>query len=504
MRRLAPKSAIAYLEINDLASVFDALTDNPTFRENSSRQADFSSLENVQAAMIITGFETSEKQISEENSILNFKPKFAAIADTHAWKPTAVSLAENQIGNFVKEVYGDDLKLEKSEKRDARFFVWTSRDGRKLFAAVSRSIIYFGNDEKLLDDCLAVERGEAENLLKNENLTPALESINLENLLAFGYVSPEGIKQFAEIAGVSAAVKAAENDEGKSFIARILPKILQNTTKEIVWTARKTENKIEDNFFVFFNYEIISVMKETLNLSTQNLTDGDKFLPYDTFGVTKYNLQNPLNAWRGLLFVAAKNTDSLSAKFLIQFSGSLLEPYGISNAEMFLSAIDSEISTIQFDDVGENSAAIVAVKDLEKIKRSITEINFKSAPEKQKNAEIWKSEDGEIAAAFTENKLILGKTESVLKCLQAKQSGQNFTQNQNYRKFSEDKFTAVTFAKDSDSAEKIISLLGKTTADNQKIFTERITKTRLTDKGIQRKSLSDFGFIGTILEQIKE
>ena len=503
MRSLAPKNAIVYLEINDLTSVFAALTDNPTFQENSDGKTDFSFLENVQAAVIITGFETSEKQISEENSILNFKPKFAAIVDTHAWKPTAVSIAENQIGNFVKKTYGNDAKLEKSEKRDAKFFVWTSSDGRKLFSAVSHSVIYFGNDEALLDDCLAVERGESENLLKNENLMKAREQANFENRLAFGYVSPEGIKQFAGIAGVSAAVKAAENDEDKSFIASILPKVLQNTTKEIVWTARKTENKIEDNFYVSMNDETISVLKESLK-SSQNSTDATAFIPSDIFGATKYNLQNPLIAWRSLLLVTAKNTDSLSAKLLIQFSDSLLKPYYISNAEMFLSTVDSEISTIQFDSEGDNSAVIVAIKDSEKIKKSIAEINFKYAPEKQENAEIWKSEDGEIAAAFAGNKLILGNAEGVLKCLQAKQSGQNFTRNQNYTKFSKEKSTAVTFAKDSDSARIIISLLGKTKANKQKIFTEYITETRFTDKGIERKSLSDFGFIGTILGQLKE
>ncbi|MCA1638985.1 MAG: hypothetical protein LC768_11755, partial [Acidobacteria bacterium] len=336
MRSLAPRNAIAYLEINDLSVALNALTDTKVFQENSINKPDFSALENVQAAVAITGFETLEKQITDENSVINFKPKFVAIADTHAWKPTAVSIVENQIGKFVKGNYGDDVKLEKSEKRDAKFFVWTSREGSKLFAAVSNSLIYVGNDEVLLDECLAVNRGEKESLLENENLTQARGNVYGENLLAYGYVLPEGIKQFADIVGVSVALKASESDEGKGLIAQVLPKILQNTTKEIVWTARKAENKIEDDFFVSLNDDAASIFKETLKPSAQDSIDAAEFLPSDVFGATNYNLQNPLIAWRSLLLVTAKNTDAFSGKSLIQFSDSLLEPYGISKAEMFL------------------------------------------------------------------------------------------------------------------------------------------------------------------------
>lgn len=504
MRSLAPRDAIAYLEINDLSVMLNTLTDTKVFQENSTNKPDFSTFENVQAAVVITGFETSEKQINEENSVLNFKPKFVAIADSHAWKTTAVSIVENQIGKFAKESYGEDVKLEKSEKRDAKFFVWTNREESKFFAAVSHSVIYVGNDEALLDKCLAVERGEAESLLKNENLAQASERANAENLLAFGYVSPESIKQFADIAGVSVALKSTESDESKSLIAQVLPNILKNTTKELVWTARKAENKIEDNFFVSLNDEAVSIFQETLKTSAQTSTDTAEFLPSDVYSATNYNLQNPLVAWRSLLLVTAKNTDALSGKFLIQFSDSLLEPYGISNAEMFLSAIDSEIFTAQFDAEGANSIAIVTVKDVGKVKKSMAEINFKSPPEKQENAEIWKSEDKELSAAFVESKLILGSSESVLKCLHAKPSGQNFTKNQNYQKFGFSKSTALTFGRDSYSVEKIIALLGNAKEKNQKISTDYITETRFTGKGIERKTISDFGFLGTILEQLGE
>ena len=504
LRTLAPAETLVYLETNDLAKTLNSLTENKAFQELSEDKPNFSAFENVQVAVVATGFEASEQKVTSENSILNFKPRFAVIADTHAWRPTAVSIAENQIGKFAKDSYGDNVKLEKSEKADAKLFVWTSSDGRKIFAAVSRSVIYVGNDESLLDKCLAVKRGEAESLLKNENLARARESATGENRIAFGYISPGGVAQIANLAGVSTAIEATEEDAGRSLIAQILPQILRNTTQEIVWSADKSQHGIEDSISIALNKETTSVIKETLAPNVEIQTNSVEFLPPDVFGATRYNLKNPLVAWRSLLLVTAKNTDALSGKILVQFSNSLLESYGVSDAETFLSSIDSDVLTAQFDADGEKSIVVVTIKDGENLKKSISdEVNFKTPPEKRENAQVWQSGDKQIAAAFVENKLILGESESVLKCLQAKQSGQNFTKTPAFQKFGESEFVAVSFTKDADSAEKIVKVLGNA-RENKNAVTAYTTETRFTEKGIERKTVSAFGLLGTILELLKE
>ena len=81
----------------------------------------------------------------------------------------------------------------------------------------------------------------------------------------------------------------------------------------------------------------------------------------------------------------------------------------MKDAETFLSAVDSEILTVNFDAESEKSVVIVGVKDAEKLKKSIAEINFKTLAEKNLNAEIWRTEDKLTAVAFVENRLILGE-----------------------------------------------------------------------------------------------
>ncbi len=503
LRSLAPNETLIYLETKDLGATLESLTENKTFKDLAQNAKDFSVVRGVQIAVAVTGFESSEKQLTSENSVLNFKPRFVAIAETNLWNWQTRTFAEEVLGNFVNETYGGEVKLEITGKDGGEWFEWTSPDGRKVFAFVHKSRIFFSNDKETIEKCLAVMRGEVENLMKNENLRRAFDA-NSENKLAFGYVSSEGVAQIANIAGVSAAIEASESDDGRNFIARVLPQILRTTTREIVWTANKTEQGIEDKFVVSLDPKFSSVFKETLATSTQNQANLAEFLPSDIFSATEYNLKNPLIAWRSLLLVTKETTDALSGSFLQEFSGSLLSSYGVSDAETFLTSIDSEILTAQFDGEGEKSVTIVSIKDAENVKKSLAEIiDFKSQPEKTANSEIWTSKDKQFSAAYSGNVLILGNAESVLKCLQAKQNGENFTKSANFKQFSEIRAAAVTFGKELDSAEKIIEVLGNLKQENKGSETSFLTQTSFNDKGIERRTVSDFGFIGIILEQIE-
>jgi hypothetical protein len=497
LRSLAPAETLIYLETNDLGEMLQAVSQTKSFQQLARLTPNFSNFKNIQVAVVVTGFETSEKQITDESAILNFKPRFAVIADTHAWESTAVSLVENQLAQFIKENYGDETKLEKSDQNGAKFYAWTANDGRKIFASVVDSIIYLANDKTIIEKCWAVKKGEGNNLLKNENLARAREKIGSENL-AFGYISPEAIGQLANLAGVSAAIDASEEDLVRSFIAKVLPTIVRETAKEAVWIARKTESGIEDKILIKVNSEISGVWKETLIPKSDSDFQSAQFLPTEVNSFTRYNLQNPQIAWRSVLLTASRPLDAVSGKILAEASGSFFEPYGVADIESFLSAVGSEIVTVRFDEEGDESAVIAEIKDAEKLKKSLTnEINFKA----QTAPNLWQSADKTLSAVIVENRLILGETESVLKCLQAKESGQNFTKNEYFQRFTNSYAVTVTFAKDSETAEKLVEVLSQPKEENKKLTGFYLTETRFDASGIERKTVSDFGLIGTIIKQ---
>lgn len=494
LRTFLPAETLIYFETNDLGKTLDSLTESKAFSDAAKAKPDFSALKNMQVAIAVTGFESSETQVTDEQKVGKIKPHFIAVADTHSWNSATLSFAENTLGEFVNETYGGEVSLETSDKNSGKYFVWTATDGRKVFAFVEKSLVFFSNDESGIEKVFAVKKGEADSFAKSGK---SFEKT--ENILANGYVSGEGIAQIANIAGISTAIDATDSEEGRSFIAGVLPQILQKTVKEVYWTATKTEQGIEDKYQILLDADSAKVFKETMTSAAPKEGKTPVFIPNEFYSVTRYNLQNPQIAWRSLLLVTANQTDKLSGSILTEFSKDLLGNYGVSDAEIFLSAVDSPIFTVQFDAEGENSVLIADVKNAEEVKKSFSEIDFKKASEKQENAEIWKDSDGEILVAFVENKIVSGDKESVLKSLQAKQNGQNFSQNPLSAKLNESKSQTATFGK--DSGEKIVEVLGEKKAENLQMTTNFFTETRFTEKGIERKTVSPFGLVGTILEQ---
>lgn len=500
LRNYAPVDALVYLESNDLQKTLDEITESDSFQRLTNGKKDFSALKGVQLAVIITGFETNEKQVTDSQAILNFKPHFVAIADTHAWQFQAVSLTENQINNFVNKTYGGNVNLEKSEKNGGKFYIWKASDERKVFAFVEGSIIFFGNDEASIEKCLAARRGESENLSKNSELQTVYNEAKKK--LAFGFFSNEGIKQIADYAGVSMAIETSEDELPRNFIAKVLPQILSKSIKRVVWTAEKSEQGITDNFRFETAKEISDVLEETIVSSNQNSNELAALLPNDFQSVTRYNLENPQIAWRSLLLSAGKQTDEQSAKILVAFSNSFFAPFGVVSGEQFLNSTGAEIITARFDAEGEKQVAIVSIKDSENLKKSLSP-NFKKV-EVQNDTQIWKTEDEDLTAAFTAHNLILGDSESVLKCLQSRLKTPDLDGSKYFRNLFESRAGIATYGKDDDSAHKIAELLGIIKNKDLRTYSYYLTETRFEGGAFMRKTTSDFGFVGIILKQFAE
>ena len=68
LRTLIPANSLVYLESNDLGAVMKTITERPAFREAAKTVPDFSALNGVKLAVAVTGFETKEQPVTDENS----------------------------------------------------------------------------------------------------------------------------------------------------------------------------------------------------------------------------------------------------------------------------------------------------------------------------------------------------------------------------------------------------------------------------------------------------
>jgi len=495
MRTLVPAETLVYLETNDLAAALQPIVDAKPFMEVAKSKPDFSALEGVQLAVAVTGFETSEEKLTDEHSVGRVQPRFVAVAETHAWNYQAVKFAELKLGAFVANIYDSEPTLEKSDKSGGKYFTWTATDGRKAFALVIDSIIYFGNDESAIEKCLAVKRGETDSILKTGKIPVASPEV-----LASGYVSTDGIAQIAGLAGLKFASEAGEESEVQSAIAGILPQLIRNSITEISWTSTKTEKGIEDKYTIGMPSEISSVFSETMAVGEHDDSSSFDWLPVDVTTATRYNFKNPQVAWRSLLLVLQKPLDPAAAQTLLAYSGLFFEPYGISDPEMFLSSGASGITTANFSAGGDKPVLRIATFiDEGKLHSSLLR-----DLRQQRSDSSRHTDDGEIAAVQMDMRFISGDAETVRSLYQFYVGNDKKNTLADAVPANLGKGAAIFTSGHELNSEysPLINILTTSSENTSPRSISYLTETRFTKTGIDRRTISDFGLIGSIIAQI--
>ncbi len=506
MRTLVPAETLVYLETNDLAAALQPIVDAKPFMEVAKSKPDFSALKGVQLAVAVTGFETSEEKLTDEHSLGRVQPRFVAVAETHAWQFQTVRFAEQKLGAFVAEIYGSEPTLEKSEKGGGHYLVWTAKDGRKAFAVVSRSLIYFGNDESAIEKCLAVKRGEADSILTTGKIPVADPTT-----LAQGYVSTDGIAQIANLVGLKFASEAGDDSEVQSAIAGILPQLIRNSITEISWTSTKTEKGIEDKYTIGMPGGVASVFFETMrpsgDLSSQQGSNEQTLaqVPLGIDSATRYNFKNPDLAWRGALLSITGPFEGANGKIVAALGETFFEHYGIHDVEMFLRSIGNgsdkskNIFTAKLEGETEGTFVLAMSGDTGLTKKSFV---AEMKPDWQGEDGFYgmKTSDGDLSASFAEGLVIIGPSDQFGILTHA----YNGKPNTFIGELLGSSSPIVTVGRDSVTPRLLGEMLTREGYGETKVNSTYLTETRFTKTGIDRRTTSDFGLIGSIIAELAQ
>lgn len=497
MRSLAPADALVYLETSDMAAALRPLIDSKAFNDAAGSKPDLSALKGVQFAVAITGFEMTEEKLTDEQSAARIQPKFVAIADTHAWNHQALRFAEQNLGGFVADIYNTEPTLEKSDKHGGKYFTWAAGE-RKAHALVIDSLIWFGNDESVIEKSLAVRRGEADSIAKGGKV-PGVPG----GALASGYVSPDGVAQIASIAGMQLASQTSEESEVQSAIAGVIPQLIRATVTDISWTTRAGKDGYEDAFTIGVAAEMGPVFAEVFAPAASVETDASQYVWARAPSITQYNLEKPNVAWRGAFLAARSKLDAFGAQVIGEFSGALTEPYGIGDAELFLSGAGSTIFTLRADAEGEQPALIARVVKPENVRRSLSPgLKPDKAASKAAGLEILKDED--TTAVFAGGIIIVGNSDAVDACLKAEAGGTSLAANASQAGYFEPGHSAVTAGVDASQAAAIADLFSERKSNAARGQSLSVTRTRFTRTAIERKTTSELGIIGWIASQLAD
>ncbi len=490
LRSLAPSDTVVYLETPDLGRLLATMSQQS--QGKGVTHPDFSSLNGVEVAVAVSGFEASQSKVTDQESVLNFQPQFTLIAETHAWEWQVESLVTGVLGDFIAGRYGPGTKLERSDRDGVSWFVWSAEDGRKAFAAAAGSQVYFGNNEDGIKACLNTRSGGSESLLSNESLSRQYE--NAGRKLAFGFVTEEGVRQLSEFAGVSMAIDRTDDAGAQSVISSIFPQLISNSVREVVWTSSLERGMIEDTVNVRIAPKIAEAFSESMRPSPSADDGVMSYVPHDARSVTRYNLADPRIAFRSLVIAAADRVSPQAARFVPVLGASLLEPYGVDDPEAFLALCRSFIVTVQFDEAGDESAAVVSTDDFEALRAELAD-GFKS-----RGDGTFLNEDLDLAMIRRSDIVVIGDPVSAKRAAAAADvrpgtpGSSRITMSPMFASVRRPEHPSVSVYRDDN-----VSIFGKVVGAATPSF--GMTITDFESSGIRRTYRSKLGIPGSLISQ---
>lgn len=551
MAGYVPADSLVYLEANDLPQIASGITETDAWKSLAppaglrtdvgqygwlSRLAAWTGigpaeavvLARSQLAVTVMGFNSTDA-----GETLKIKPRYALVVETHTSASRARAVVEKRVDDFARRAYGEPI-IERKDAGGVEVKTWRAADGeRRIVAAVLESVAIIGNDERTVLDCLAVRRGERPSLAGNQQLEAMRQRLDGAHSLAFGYVSPAGSAKLLELAATIYAVQLLSDPRAQGLAASTLPSLAGKVLGSAGWSARLADGRIEDRYFITLQNGMAGSLRDAMATSA-SAKSAAGLLPRETYSVSHYNYREPAAAWRSLDRALSTQLDALGAVFVSRLLASALKPYGIEEPDPFLRAIGPNIFTARLEDSpaaasdnsdsesGSNTSTvtIVEVAD-EKVLREFVMKRLGPQPRRERvgDAEMLVSQSANRGAAcFIAGRLLMGPTERVRRCLEARARGETLESAPPFQKAAqiittEPPANTITYTSDAVPAASLVGALSsqkgmRTGQPNEAELARALqdlsfafSETRLVEGGFEKRTRSAFGQFGTLAAQ---
>ncbi|HEV2912873.1 MAG TPA: hypothetical protein VGX92_06105 [Pyrinomonadaceae bacterium] len=538
MAGYVPADTLVYLEANSLPDITTALTSTDAWKALAapagirpglgelpwwSRLALWTGVgpgeavifSRAQVAVAVMGFDSADA-----GDTLKLKPLYAVVVETHTSQGRTREFVLKRIGDFARRAYGEP-RMERRQEDETEFITWSSTTGeRRIIAAVVESVAVLGNDEAAVRACLAVRRGERQNLAGDAQLEVMRERVAGHGALAFGFVSATGSARLLEVAAKFYAGQISEDTRVQSALAVLLPQLVNKIPGSAGWSARMTGGIIEDRYHLSLRNGVATRLRDQLALPDRMTLEAASFLPADTYSMTRYEAREPEAAWRGMRGAIASQLDTASAFVVTQVFNSMLKPYGIEEPEIFLRAVGPELVTARLDDTGASTVLVVEVRDEKALREMVARrLGTGSRTERVGDALMMVSADEERgAASFVAGRLIMGAAANVRRCLEARNGNHTLDGPVAFKEAARlavmnSPASALTYTDEKTPALSFIKTIASQRGASAQPFKEAeferslgqipyaVSATRLVEGGFEKTTRSSFGQFGALVAQ---
>jgi hypothetical protein len=325
----------------------------------------------------------------------------------------------------------------------------------------------------------------------------------------FGFVPKAGIKAVIQAWAFARAGNAADG----AAIAPLISTAFGNVIDGLVWTSRFDQSGAEDQCRIALAPGVNQQLFDDLRPEPVNDKLDFSFIPADSVSVTSYQLSNPASFWRELNAVVSSRSDVLTAMASRPLLKALLEPYGISDPDIFFPAIGPRLQLVRLD---HSAPAVLIVQTFDKpALRKVAEQRLGRQPKRETlgDIEFLIGADG-WSFAFAGDHFLIGPAVAVRGCLDAKARGQSIATNSSFTSarstvdvslaivsltLSQDGPAAISFVELFSSQERS-ALSAKAAAIQQGAaslpYSVSVTMTKA--EAVEWSSRSSFGLLGSL------
>ena len=532
MSAWAAADSLAYLEVNDLADVFQGVEHTDAWRSLSgpvgapptlgsnrwwvrlARWTGIGSAEAIllsrsQVAVVFSG-----AQGAQDGSTLTIKPLVTVIIETHTSQRRMRSAVERHVEELARRVYRNPVFVRK-QANGVELQEWMSDDAsHQIVTTFVDTTVVVGNDEGSVLRSLDAHSGKLPSLQQSNDLNEVRRNLDSSNASAFGFVLQPGVKSFLQAYALYRSSPSADNVTA----ARIFADTFGSIVKSAGWTARFRDGMVEDRGSINLADGVADKMRADMSPNRVIDLTNLSFVPSEAQSISLYQIQDPASFWTDFNAVLSSHADILGSIAARPMLRGLLKSYGIDDADTFARSIGARLQTIRLED-SSPSVLIVEAYDRVGVKKSIAP-RFGANPklEKVDDLDLLLSSDNQLAAAFIDNDFLIGPVEAVRRCLATKKQSQSISSTEAFRRAAQvidvsRPLTAITFTDDQHAAisfaETFTNEEGSPFSSNAdaikgaaKKLPYAVSVSMLKGAAIEWTSRSSFGIGGSFLVQL--
>lgn len=528
MAAYVPAEALAFIEVNDLDAIAQGIGETEAWRVLAgplgapsslqphrgliqlARWTGLGSAEAVLAARSQVALVVTQSQAREENSTLTIKPAAALIIETHTQQRRTRPVLEKQVERIAQRFYGQPA-FSRKLIADADLAEWSSPDNsRHLVLAFVDTVAIVGNDEALVVQCVDVRRGRRPSILNNPQLAQSRAQVSAADAQLFGFIPKAGVKPAVQ----AWALSRAGNSPDAAIGVQLISSTFGNMIDAFAWTSKFDNATAEDRCYVMLADGVAEKIRSSISPDGRFPDNNFQFVPADAASVTSYQFHNADSFWRDINAVMSSHSDVLGAITSRPLLRTLLEPYGILDADSFFPAAGPRIQIIRVDD--SVPAVLVAEAFDRAALRKLAErrLGDKAKTENVGDAELMISATDNWAVGFEGNYFLTGPADAVRRCLIAKTQSQSINYVETFRRsqsavdstlpiiclsFTRDRQTAISFVEMFARQER--SAFSANAEEVQRAsqgLPYAVSATLMKGNGLEWSSRSSFGLLGSL------